>query len=377
MPKIFLNKNVFNISAGFFFLFMGFNTAQQYLLPVLKINGRESDAVVSLLLLYSVFLFSNLFAPYFISIFRTKKALILGGISYILFCLSVILDQTLVLYISSIFLGFGASLLWISSAQLITDSSRKNDVGQNLGFNLSALLAGSLVGTFLGTFMADEVSFRQFYLILAGICCSRVLFFIPIKDIERIRIDSKFKISYFFKAQFLLLFPIVFASQFYIAQTFAAINLIVLGAFGIFFVGVFAFIFRISSMAGSFVTGKISDQYNRVLILGIMAIIGLIGSFLFLATAGLVSKSVGILLLGIFTAGSFPVSLSLLKKSTTKNNFVYILSAFNITSNLAVLTALFGTKFMDVYDSFIPGILLLVFSLPALLLYNRISGSKS
>lgn len=350
---------------------MGFNTVQQYLLPFLKLRGRENDAFISLLLLYGVFLVSNIVSPKLINILRPKITLILGAITYVLFSLSIAADSRFILILSSILLGCGASFLWISSGQIITASSKKDELGKNLGFNLSALLLGSLLGVPVGILLTKIVSFEQFYLIFSGISALGILFFLPLKSSSQVNTSSKFEVKYFLKPQFLLLFPIVFASQFYIAQTFAAINLIVLGSFGLTFVGIFAFIFRISSITGSYAMGKISDQYNKLSVLFLLALTGLAGTLFFLSTSNLVLAIFGVFLLGIFTTGSFPVSLSVLKNSSSNQNFLYVLGSFNIISNLAVLTALLATKYLDVYQSFIPGIAFLLIALPFLIIYKN------
>ena len=40
-----VNRNVWLASFGMFFVFMGFDAAQQYLIPILKIRGQENLAL--------------------------------------------------------------------------------------------------------------------------------------------------------------------------------------------------------------------------------------------------------------------------------------------------------------------------------------------
>lgn len=375
MQEIFRNKNVLYTSIGFFFVFFGYGAAQQYLVPLLKLQGRENAALYALMLLYGAYLAGGIITPKFIKRWGPKASLIGGAFTYFLFVLSVSSGSIPLLYAVSLLIGFGAAFLWISSAQIIADASAENTMGRNLGFQNAIYLLGSFLGVVLGGLLVQYISLRVFYLFFAVSILISFYFFRLISGGNEIRSrDGKFHLRYIFKKKFLLLFPIIFSAYFVSAQAFAAINLIVLGLFGFGFVATSAVVFRLSAITGSFLAGRASDLFGREKVLIISAVLGAVGLLLFLANSMFFLMALGLVLMGLFTSATQPVCLSLLKDRVSGEEYSYAVGVFSVYATFAVVSALFATRFFGAYMSFIPGIIFLFLAFPALFFFKKMEN---
>lgn len=371
------NLNVLFVSIGFFFVFLGFGPSQQYLIPLLKIQGEQNLAFASLIILYAFFLISGIFSPKIIDKIGAKNTLIIGALTYSLYSLSVILEQNLIFYISSALLGIGAGFLWVSAGKIIAESSEPDETGRNFGFQYSLLMAGNFLGIGVGGFLFKIIPFHYLYILYAAITFLSIPFLIKIKSENQTPLpdslkETKLDISLLFSKKLLVLFPIIFSSYFVLAQTFAAINLIVLQFFGLGLVGFFATIFWISNIVGSFAVGKISDIFKKNIILIFLAFCGLAGVLIFLNTKSAIFFGTGMILSGIFTAGIYPVCLSLLKQNMPSEEYTKAVGVFQVYSTVGVLSALISAKFFIPKISFFPGIIFLLTSIFLLFFLKRI-----
>lgn len=167
MKKLLANNNVLFTCIGFFWIFFGFNGAQQYLVPLFKIQGKSDLALTSLILLYSSFLVSGFFAPWMIKFLGLKRSFILGASTYLFFVLSVVLNNNFIFVAMSMLIGIGASLLWVSSGKIITDSSAIKESGKNLGIQFASVLIGSLFGVTTGGLLLKNLSIDRLYVLFS------------------------------------------------------------------------------------------------------------------------------------------------------------------------------------------------------------------
>lgn len=371
MKRLLVNKNVLFTCIGFFWIFLGFNGAQQYLVPLLKIQGKNDLALTSLILLYGSFLVSGFFAPKIISSLRLKRSLIIGSLTYLLFVVSVVFINAYILVITSTLIGIGASLLWVSSGKIITDSSTIADSGKNLGIQLASVFIGSLIGITMGGLLLNSLTFGSLYMLfsLAILIGIPFLFLIKIKD-KTVR-DDNFNLSYLFKKKLLFIFPVIFASYFLGAQTFSSMNEIILSKFGISSVGIFSILLYMSTVTGALIIGKLSDIYDKKIVLYTLMTIGAVGSTIFIAGSLFFWVIVGTILLGLYLSGTYPVALSLLRENMDKNEYIYGIGAFQIYGNLGVVIALFSALNFPTLNVFIAGIAFLLLAFPAFYFYNK------
>ncbi|MEK7150872.1 MAG: MFS transporter [Patescibacteria group bacterium] len=376
MNKLIPNKNVSLVSMGFFLLFFGFTAAQHYLLPLFKLQGQENTAFISLLLIYFAFFGAGIFAPKIIPSLGLKASIVIGAFSYAFFALSVVLGMQFITLTASITVGVGAALLWVSGGQIIQNSSSEKELGYNLGFQYASFLFGSLLGTTFGGFFIEAFSLQKLYAwFTVAILCS-IPFFLKIQFVESKIEKRTFKLSYIFDKKLVLLFPIIFAAYFLSAQTFTAINLLVLNLFGIKYVAIIAILLRISTIIGALVVGAITDKFKKESTLIILIFIGLAGTLVFIGSPNLTLIMTGTIFMGLFISAAYPVCLSLFKDKTSANEYAYALGAFHVYTTIAVLAAIFSARYLNPTMSFLPGIASLLISFGGVFFFSKLKTHK-
>jgi len=368
------NKNILYTSLGLFWVFFGFAAAQQYFVPLLKLQGRASLALTSLLILYIVFLFSGVIAPKIINHYGTKRSLILGAITYGLFSLSIMVNNVPLLICGSILIGFGASLLWVSTGQIITHFSERERVGRNLGFQSSLVLFGTLCGISLGGLLINFLSFQELYLLFSFAIFFGLFFLFKIENDSASVSANKYSPLYLFKPKLLFLFPLIFAAYFFAGQSFSAINLVVLGLYGIGYVAIAAMVYRVSIVLGSLNAGRLVDRYSKEKVIMVSASLGIIGVLLFINTSSLLMLLAGLVFLGLFFSTAYPACLALLREHSPEDEYINYLGSFHVYTNVATVSALVTTKFLDSRQGFEIGLAMLILALPSIFLFQKRYG---
>ncbi len=367
------HRNTLLVSVAFFLIFFGFGTAQQYLVVFFKSQGRVNLALVSLLLLYLTFLLSGIFTPKIIARFGLKNSLLIGALSYAVYTFSLLFNNNLLLYCTSIFIGLGASLLWTSSAQIITDSSPKNRVARNLAYQLVALTFGIIAGLIFISWLVKIYSLADLYRILFIPILAGILLIVKLNIIKEEAKESIFRPFYIFDKKMMLLFPVVFASYYLQAQIFTAMNLIVISLFGISYIGVTIAAVYASRTVGALTIGIISDLINKYYVLYGSAIIGLTGIYLFTETRAIILVTVGAVLMGVFTSSTYTVCLAMLKEKLPVDEYIYGVSVFNIYSNIAILAAITAAFYLSPKQSFLPVVIFLILSFASIFLFDKMT----
>eukprot|EP01084_Bolivina_argentea_P188053 323806_1 len=121
------DKNVLIVSFGFFFVFSGYNATQRFATTTDAKHGS-----ITLGILYMTALVTDFIAAPIFKTFSPKITLVTSTLSYILFIGSNIKYNIVLLYVSAIFVGLSAPILWISKERLITDSSNYYEITNNL-----------------------------------------------------------------------------------------------------------------------------------------------------------------------------------------------------------------------------------------------------
>lgn len=359
-------KNISLIIIAFFWIFFGFNGALQYLLPLLALKNLKALALVSQIILYTVFLITSVFSVQITNKVGLKRSVILGVIFYCLYIISLITLKPIYIYLGSSLIGVGATLLWVASTKIITDYSQAEEVGKYLGIQYASFLLGTLGGTFLGGVLVTRVSFTSLYLIFSAF----ILISIPFLKLLQIH-ESKikqisFSPSYLWEKNVLLIFPIAYASAFVLSQTFNAMNLVILDLFDFSMVGKLSTLTRIVMVAGSLLLGKLADRVNKISLLFILITSGLVGLLSFLLTHRLLIIISGVILIGVFISATYATCLALLKQRLSEEKYAYAIGAFQVYITLAVLSAIISTLLLPPRLSFMPGIIALCISFVSL-----------
>ncbi len=366
-------RNVWLISIGFFFVFAGLSTAQQYLTVLFKAEGRENIALLSLLLLYGTFLISSIFVSKLIpALGGLKRSLLIGVCTYALFTVSIIINTPLLLS-AAIIMGIGAALVWVSSAQLIADSSTLHTAGRNLSIQVVGQNAGSIAGLFAATYITAYASIPHFYMILTALTLFSLPFLVWIRPIQEELRPRVFKPLYMFDRRLILLFPLLSSMYFLAAQSFTAMNGVIIGAVGIGEIALIIGLFKFSNIIGSFSIGSFSDRFSKVWVLIGLIVITILGIGMFVTAVNTPLLIMGALLIGFAMAAVYPVVLAWLKERLPADEYLYALGVFHIYTNVGVVGAIVINFWLSPGASFIPAIMLLLIAIPCTALFNKMT----
>ncbi|KAK2571965.1 UNC93-like protein MFSD11 [Acropora cervicornis] len=142
--------NVLVMGFAFMFIFTAFQTTSMIeptVLESFKNKTPSHDKIsgyTSLGIIYSVFTVANWFAPSFIGIFGPRVSMIVGGICYALFIASLIEPYAWSVYLGSVIIGYGASVIWTGQGNFLTINSTPETISRNSGI-FWALLQSSLL----------------------------------------------------------------------------------------------------------------------------------------------------------------------------------------------------------------------------------------
>ncbi|GMT32974.1 hypothetical protein PFISCL1PPCAC_24271 [Pristionchus fissidentatus] len=152
-------RNVVQLGAGFFFIFLAFNSQGFIEEPVIESSkGIDSGAgYYSLAIIYFVFTFANFVAAPIVDIITAKWAMVLGGCCYAAFLAGFLFLNAAYLYISSAVLGFGAAIIWTGQGTYLAKNCTEQTSGRNSSM-LWAMLQGSLVGGGIFLFATFQAS---------------------------------------------------------------------------------------------------------------------------------------------------------------------------------------------------------------------------
>ncbi|XP_073245430.1 UNC93-like protein MFSD11 isoform X3 [Porites lutea] len=175
--------NVLVMGFAFMFIFTAFQTTSMIEPTVLQKYRNSTDpekrinGYVSLGIIYSVFTVANWLAPSFVGLFGPRVSMIVGGICYALFIASLIEPRAWSLYLGSIIIGYGASIIWTGQGNFLTINSTPDTISRNSGIFWALLQCSLLFGNmyvyfqFKGeeTAISDSVR-RTVYTVFTTVC---------------------------------------------------------------------------------------------------------------------------------------------------------------------------------------------------------------
>jgi len=363
------------VSGGFFVLFFGFTSAQQYLFVIFQEEGRGDLALVAFIIIYGVFALSGLGASALISAMGgLKRSLVVGTCTYILFVASIALNNIPLILACAALMGIGATLLWVSSGQIIVDSSTSKTRGRNLAIQTVGLYGGTALGVWAGGFLHEFVSVQSMYLLLTTFMLLSLPFFVFTKPIKEEVAPRVFRPQFLFDHRMILLVPLLFGVYFLQGQVFTAMSLIVIGAVGIGSLSLVISFIRLCNIAGSLGSGTLSDYMNKgIVLLGLVGM-ALAGIFVFTRAEDLPQLLFGSVLLGFSMASIYPVCLSWLKEKMRESEYLDALGIFHVYSNVGTLGAITANLWLPAGASFVPATIALLIALPCIFFFDRLKN---
>ncbi|XP_063041140.1 UNC93-like protein MFSD11 [Engraulis encrasicolus] len=141
--------NVVVLGIGFLFIFTAFTTLgniEQTVLKSLKNETFAGSGYHSLGLIYGVFSFSNLLAPTIVAIAGPRLTMFLSGLLYSGYTAVFIIPNVWSLYVTSVFIGMGAALLWTAQGHFLVDNSDASTINRNTGVFWALLQCSMIFG---------------------------------------------------------------------------------------------------------------------------------------------------------------------------------------------------------------------------------------
>lgn len=139
------------LSFSFFFIFCAYGAAQNLESTV---NTEGDLGTTSLGILYTSFTLFSVVASPVVRGLGTKRALVLGSTGYLLFIASNLKPSWYTMVPASLYLGFTASIIWVSQGTYLTSTARSHAKTCHLH---EGTVIGNFNGEFWGMFASTQV----------------------------------------------------------------------------------------------------------------------------------------------------------------------------------------------------------------------------
>ncbi|EFA79758.1 hypothetical protein PPL_06577 [Heterostelium album PN500] len=171
------DTNLFNVIVlGFAFciLFIAFSPTQN-----LETTINKNAGFISLTIIYACLSLSNFVSPLIVLKVGEKYSLIIGTLTYIAYIAANIYTNTILLYIASAVLGFGAAILWTAEGAFVIRCSTESTLGFHTGLFFALFQANQIVGN-LGTAELIKAGYsdRTLFIILTITCAVSIFIFL-------------------------------------------------------------------------------------------------------------------------------------------------------------------------------------------------------
>lgn len=277
------------LSVCFFAIFLAYNGVQQFLTVYFSDLNMVRVGFWSLILIYLSLLIANFFSGFIVARFGVKKCLVLGSLFYSVFIFILIFKIVSLIYLASVLLGIGGSILWTAQATALIRSSNPRDYGKNSGFFSVVFQLGSALGIIIFSFFVVELSFDLSFAIF-GVCAlmgAIALFTLKKTESQAVGFGDSFRyLKKIFKNPIILkFFGVWFSFSLIIALTTGQIPLEAKKYFGLSSIGLLMPVFYFLPIVLSYFAGKKSDDQGRRVFLIVSYVFILIGLSLFAVQA--------------------------------------------------------------------------------------------
>ncbi|MCX6764786.1 MAG: MFS transporter [Candidatus Nealsonbacteria bacterium] len=337
------SKEIKILSLSFLFIFLGFAGVQQYLTSFFSEAGIAEVGFRSLILIYLFFILFNPLAAVFASKYGGKKSMLIGSIFYFIFIFFLLSKSPYLIYLISVFLGIGASLLWTGQNSFLIRASDEKSYGKNSGFFTSLQSFGSAVGVVLLGFLIGKFLFKLPILFFSFFPLMGFLLLFTLKDLKKEeKISNNFRLikKSILSLTALRLASIYFAVQFIFGLVIGIIPIEIKNIFGAPCVGILSSLFYILPFLFSYYLGGLSDIIGRKKMIILSFFLIIVGLFSFIFSNHGFFLILGIILLAINSAIMRPVTAAFIGDISNSKNLEFITALFWMVQTIGVITAL-------------------------------------
>ena len=344
-----ISKNIRLLSIAFLFLFLGFDGVQQYVTTFFVQAGLPAIGFKSLILVYLFFILGDPLSAIFVSKYGAKKSMILGGMSYSLFIFALTTKVILLVYIASILLGIGASLLWTGQTTFLTKMTTGKNRGKSAGFFGGILYLGSATGIIIIGFLITKFSYNLPFLFAITPTVISLFLLGKLKDLPPGKSKNHFLLlKRVIVSKTVWRFSLIWFATFFVnGLALGIIPLEIIKIMGIGYVGYLSSLFYIVPILVTFWAGKLSDTKGRKIILLLAFLISFIGVILLYFSHQAFTLISGIVLIALFFSMMYPLTLALAGDVATKSNLEYLTAFFWMIRNVGIVSALVLSTFIQ------------------------------
>lgn len=270
-------KDLWIISAAFFFIFMGMGAFQQFLIPVFSIKLGQSALTCSWILatIYLSFLFWRVICGWTLKWLGDYWSLVLSAATYTGFALCALFVTSYPALISaSIILGWGAASIWIAASTQVLDTSIKGKYGTASGIFYTSAMLGQAIGVFLlGRLIGKygNTAMLVFSIIVTALG-NIIILGVPRRRIARESpaINKTFGVLKTHKSKMIAF--VQFVSSFGFGIVMSSFSELIKGLYGIALIGTITQGFYVTRMIMGYFSGRLSDKIGReaVLMMGFL-----------------------------------------------------------------------------------------------------------
>ncbi len=336
-----INKEIQLLSLSFLLIFFGYNATQQYLTTYFSTIGLQDLGFQSLILIFLSFLIAGPISAIVVSKYGTKKSMIFASLFYFFFIVSLT-GGVLLIYFSSVLVGFAASLLWTGQNSYLVKASDQKTYGENSGFFNSALTLGSASGILILGFFINAFSFKSSFLIYSLLPLIGLILLTQLKDLPTEQKTNQLKlVKKSIKSMTALkLSAFYFSFSFIFGLVLGLIPLEIKNTLSITYVSLLTFTFWIMPILFSYISGKISDVKGRKIMIVAAYIFGILGLTSLYFSQYSIPLVIAIVLLALSYAIFRPMSFALVGDVSVERNLVPLTALFWMAQNVGILSAL-------------------------------------
>ncbi len=347
------SADIKKLSLGFFFLFFGYNSVQQYPANYFNQSGLPDLVFKVLITVYLFFTLADPLSAIVVSRFGPKLSMVLGTVFYSLFILAAATKLSAFIYPAAILLGVAAALLWTGQNSYLIRSSESKDYGKNIGFFGTFMALGTVLGIPLFGLLVSRFSFELPIIFFAVFPLIGLICLSQLKDVasEPVR-DHLGMLQKTLSSKMALRFSFIwFASYFSFGLVIGLIPVNISESLGLNFVGPLTAIFYLLPVFLSYFLGSLSDKKGRFKIMSLLLLVGALGLLLLYFAASPLLYFIGISLLALSSIA--PVAGALVGDVTSAKNLTFLTAILWMAQNIGVVSSLVLSSFVRTRNTYL------------------------
>ncbi len=317
-----MKKDITILAIGFFMIFLGFNTLQQYFTIAYAQSGLAILSLHALAITYIFFFTGSFIAPLLIEKIGLRNALIAGGAGYVLFIGIIPLKSVPIVIAAAAINGICAALIWISEgAYVITSTDEKNRAAM-LGIVNAAAFGGSFIGILATSLIVNTIGFDRVFNLLALSAAIGTVTFVFLTNkktqIEKTPLLGALSLA---RTKAALFIPLFFATLMTVGFFVSTIMVHLQTTQGTEAAGKISSIFWLAAIITSFAAGTVATKIGNINTLRLIAGLLIVSAILFF-TGNQVAVMIAAAIWGAYLATVLNVGLAAVSTISTNKNQV-------------------------------------------------------